>query len=306
MRPALLLGLLSFSLITRAAGAAEETKPTTPTAQPAKAKTGKGRPIVLGPDDKPAYGEPPASIFQRQEDIPRGKLEGIEYVSKTVGTTRRLQVYTPPGYSKDKSYPVLYLLHGIGGDENEWQRFAKVDVLFDNLIAAGKAQPMIVVLPNGRARKDDRATGDIYAAAPAFANFERDLLDDVIPTIEKKYGADAKREQRALAGLSMGGGQTFNFGLSHLDTFAWVGGFSAAPNTKPPATLLPDPVAAKKQLKLLWVSCGNRDGLLSISQGMHTYLKEKEVPHVWHVDGNGHDPTHWRNALYWFSQQLFR
>ena len=172
MRPALLLGLLSFSLITRAAGAAEETKPTTPTAQPAKAKTGKGRPIVLGPDDKPAYGEPPASIFQRQEDIPRGKLEGIEYVSKTVGSTRRLQVYTPPGYSKDKSYPVLYLLHGIGGDENEWQRFAKVDVLFDNLIAAGKAKPMIVVLPNGRARKDDRATGDIYAAAPAFANFD--------------------------------------------------------------------------------------------------------------------------------------
>ena len=104
----------------------------------------------------------------------------------------------------------------------------------------------------------------------------------------------------------MGGGQTFNFGLTHLDTFAWIGGFSAAPNTKAPSALLPDPEAARRQLKLLWVSCGNRDGLLGISQGLHAYLKEKAVPHVWHVDGNGHDPTHWRNALYWFSQQLFR
>lgn len=305
MRP-VLLGLLSLSLLTLPAPSAEETKPTPPAAQPPAAKAGRGRAIVLGPDDKPAYGEPPAGVFQRQADIPHGKLEVIEYASKTVGTNRRLQVYTPPGYRQDKPYPVLYLLHGIGGDENEWQRFAQIDVLFDNLIAAGKAKPMIVVLPNGRARKDDRATGDIYAAAPAFANFERDLLDDVIPTIEKKYGADPKREQRALAGLSMGGGQTFNFGLTRLDTFAWVGGFSAAPNTKPPATLLPDPSVAKKQLKLLWVSCGNRDSLLSISQGMHAYLKEKEVPHVWHVDGNGHDRTHWRNSLYWFSQQLFR
>jgi len=306
----LLLRLAVCALALPFAQAADEPKvepkAETKASQPPGNKGGPGRKIVLGPDDKPAFGEPPASIFQRRADIPQGKLETIEYASKTVGTSRRLQVYTPPGFTPDKPYPVLYLLHGIGGDENEWQRFAKIDVLFDNLIAAGKAKPMIVVLPNGRARKDDRATGDIYAAAPAFANFEHDLLDDVLPTIEKKYGAPAKREQRALAGLSMGGGQTFNFGLTHLDTFAWIGGFSAAPNTKAPATLMPDPAAAKKQLKLLWVSCGNRDGLLGISQGMHAFLKEKEVPHVWHVDGNGHDATHWRNSLYWFSQQLFR
>ena len=229
----------------------------------------------------------------------------IEYESKTVGTTRKMQVYTPPGYTTDKKYPVLYLLHGIGGDETEWERFATPDVLLDNLIADGKAVPMIIVMPNGRAQKNDRADAGM-GAAPAFAKFEHDLLDDVIPTIQSRYSAYTDREHRALAGLSMGGGQTLNFGLTHLDTFAWLGSFSAAPNTKPPAELVPDPAAVKEQLKVFWISAGNKDGLISISQGMHAYLKEKGVPHIWHVDGNGHDPNHWRNSLYYFAQQIFR
>ncbi len=229
----------------------------------------------------------------------------IEYDSKTVGTTRKMNVYTPPGYTPDKKYPVLYLLHGIGGDETEWERFATPDVLLDNLIADGKAVPMIIVMPNGRAQKNDRPEGNIYAAAPAFANFERDLLDDVIPTIQSRYSTYTNRENRALAGLSMGGGQTLNFGLTHLDTFAWLGGFSSAPNTKTPAELVPDPVAAKAQIKLLWLSAGNKDGLIFIGQGMHAYLKTNDVPHVWNVDGNGHDATHWRNNLYYFLQQIF-
>jgi enterochelin esterase-like enzyme len=165
---------------------------------------------------------------------------------------------------------------------------------------------MIVVMPNGRAQKNDRAEGDVFASGPAFATFERDLLDDVIPTIEARYSVQADREHRALAGLSMGGGQSLNFGLAHLDTFAWVGGFSSAPNTKPPEQLVPDPDAAKRQLKLLWVACGNKDGLIRISQGVHAYLKEKGVPHVWHVDGNAHDPTEWKNNLYLFVQRIFR
>ena len=200
----------------------------------------------------------------------------IEYDSKTVGTKRKMQVYTPPGYSPDKKYPVLYLLHGIGGDETEWQRFAHPDVLLDNLIADGKAVPMIIVMPNGRAQKDDRAGPNAMATAPAFAKFERDLLDDVIPAIQSRYSTYTNRENRALAGLSMGGGQSLNFGLAHLDTFAWVGGFSSAPNTKKPAELVPDPAAAKEKIKLLWLSCGNKDGLIRISQGMHAYLKEKQ------------------------------
>jgi enterochelin esterase-like enzyme len=275
-------------------------------AEPRRRPRGSNAPIVLGPDDKPAFPDPPAGFDARRNGIPQGKLEMIEYDSKTVGTKRKMQVYTPPGYSSKKKYPVLYLLHGIGGDETEWQRFAKPNVLLDNLIADGKAVPMIIVMPNGRAQKNDRAEGDVFAAAPAFATFERDLLDDVIPAIESRYSASTNREQRALAGLSMGGGQSLNFGLAHLDTFAWVGGFSSAPNTKPPAELVPDPAVATNNLKLLWLSCGNKDGLINISQRLHAHLKEKGVPHIWHVDDNGHDATHWKNSLYYFAQRIFR
>jgi enterochelin esterase-like enzyme len=267
---------------------------------------GFGGPIELGPDDEQTYPDPDDSIVAKRKDIPHGKLEMIEYESKTVGTTRKLNVYTPPGYNADKKYPVLYLLHGIGGDETEWQRFATPNVMLDNLIAEGKAEPMIIVMPNGRAQKNDRAEGNVMAAAPAFAVFERDLLDDVIPAIESRYSVDPSREKRALAGLSMGGGQSLNFGLTHLDKFAWVGGFSSAPNTKSPAELVPDPGAAKKQLKLLWLSCGNKDGLIRISQGMQRHLKKNDVPHIWNVDGHGHDATHWRNNLYHFARKLFK
>lgn len=276
-----------------AAGPAEPSIPARP-----------GQAAEIGPDDKPAFDPPPAGFNAMREDIPHGKLEIITYESKTVGTTRKMQVYTPPGYSKDKKYPVLYILHGIGGDETEWQRFAKVDALMDNLFADKKAEPMIVVMPNGRAQKDDRANAGM-GAAPAFAVFERDLLDDVIPAIDSRYATRTDREGRALAGLSMGGGQTLNFGLGHLDTFAWIGAFSSAPNTKPPAELIPDPGKAK-ELKLLMLTCGNKDGLIRISKNVHKHLKEQDVPHVWHVDGNGHDPTHWASSLYTFAQRIFR
>lgn len=113
------------------------------------------------------------------------------------------------------------------------------------------------------------------------------------------------RKYRALAGLSMGGGQSLNFGLGNLDTFAWVGGFSSAPNTKPSEQLVPNPDEARK-LKLLWVSCGDKDGLMYISQRVHTYLKEKNVPHIWHVDSGPHDFSVWKNDLYLFSQRIFR
>ena len=264
------------------------------------------QPVKLNPDDVPAFPEPPAGIDKRRDDVPHGKLEMISYESKTVGTTRKMNVYTPPGYSKDTKYPVLYLLHGIGGDETEWERFAHPDVMLDNLIQGGKATPMIVVMPNGRAQKNDRAEGDAFRSAPAFATFEQDLLNDVIPAIESRYSVQGDREHRALAGLSMGGGQTLNFGLAHLDTFAWLGAFSAAPNTKPASQLVNDPAAAKSKLKFLMLSCGNKDGLMRVSQGVHAYLKENGVPHTWHVDDNAHDPPHWRNSLYHFAQRIFR
>jgi enterochelin esterase-like enzyme len=267
---------------------------------------GFGGPIELGPDDKPAFADPPAGFNARRENVPHGELTMVQYDSKTVGTRRQMLVYTPPGYSTDRKYPVLYLLHGIGGDETEWQRLCHPENILDNLLADGKIQPMVVVMPNGRAQVNDRAEGNVYASAPAFANFENDLLKDVIPTIESRYSVYTNRENRALAGLSMGGGQSLNFGLAHLDTFAWVGGFSSAPNTKPPAELVPDPADAREKLKLLWLSCGNKDGLIRISQGVHNYLKEKNVPHIWHVDSNAHDGTEWANNLYLFVQHIFK
>ena len=267
---------------------------------------GFGAPIELGPDDKPAFADPPAGFSDRRENIPHGETTMVEYDSKTVGTRRKMLVYTPPGYSIDRKYPVLYLLHGIGGDETEWQRFCHPENIVDNLLADGKIQPMIVVMPNGRAQVNDRAKGNVFASAPAFANFENDLLKDVIPAIEARYSVTADREHRALAGLSMGGGQSLNFGLGHLDVFAWVGGFSSAPNTKPPAELVPDPAVATEKLKLLWLACGNKDGLIRISQGVHHYLKEQNVPHIWHVDSNAHDATEWANNLYLFAQHIFR
>jgi enterochelin esterase-like enzyme len=289
-------------------GAAAQEQPARP-APPRPRRGGRGGfggQITLGPDDKPAFDDPPAGFNMVRNNIPHGKLEMIQYDSKTVGTRRNMNVYTPPGYSAEQKYPVLYLLHGIGGDETEWQRLCKPEVIMDNLLADGKVEPMIIVMPNGRAQKNDRAEGNTFATAPAFANFEGDLLQDVIPAIESRYSVIADREHRALAGLSMGGGQSLNFGLGHLDTFASVGGFSSAPNTKSPAELVPDPDAAREKLKLLWLGCGNKDGLIRISQGMHAYLKENKVPHIWHVDSHGHDGQEWSKNLYLFAQQLFK
>lgn len=252
--------------------------------------------------------EGPKGFDQLRTAITHGKIDTISYVSKTVGTTRKALVYTTPGFSKDKKYPVLYLLHGIGGDEKEWLKGGTPQIILDNLFAEGKIKPMIVVLPNGRAIKDDRATGNVMAPdkVQGFATFERDLLDDLIPFIEKTYSTLTDRENRAIAGLSMGGGQSLNFGLGNLDKFAWVGGFSSAPNTKMPEVLVPNPEEAKKKLKLLWISCGDKDGLITYSKRTHDYLLQNNVPHVYYLEPGGHDFKVWKNGLYMFSQFLFK
>lgn len=272
----------------------------------ASAQPKKEGKITLGPDDKAAFPAAPDGFDKKRDRIERGNVETVEYDSKTVGNKRKALVYTPPGYKKDGAYPVLYLLHGIGGDETEWKRGGAPDVILDNLYADKKATPMIVVMPNGRAQPNDRAEGNVFAHAKAFETFEGDLLKDLIPFVEKTYPVKKDREARALAGLSMGGGQSLNFGLGNLDTFAWVGGFSSAPNTRQPEKLLPAPEEAAKKLKLLWVSCGDKDGLINVSQRTHAYLKEKKVPHVWHMDSGGHDFRVWKNDLYLFAQQIFR
>ncbi|MGZ5136161.1 MAG: alpha/beta hydrolase, partial [Flavitalea sp.] len=266
--------------------------------------------IVVGASAKTQSIEKqaPKGFDSLRSGIVHGKIDTITYASKTVGIKRRALIYTPPGYSKNKKYPVLYLLHGIGGDEKEWLNGGKPQVILDNLYAEGKLQPMIVVMPNGRAMKDDRAVGNVFDSAKvrAFATFENDLLNDLIPFVERSFPVLKDREHRAIAGLSMGGGQSLNFGLGNLDKFAWVGGFSSAPNTKKPEELVPDPAEAKEKLRLLWISCGDNDGLITFSKRTHDYLAEKGVPHIYYIEPGAHDFKVWKNGLYMFSQFLFK
>ena len=250
----------------------------------------------------------PQGFDEPRTGIARGKLDTVLYTSKTVGVKRKALVYTPPQYSKGKKYPVFYLLHGIGGDEKEWLRGANPQVILDNLYAEKKLAPMIVVMPNGRAMKDDRAGGNVFDSAKvqAFAIFEKDLLNDLIPYVERKYSVLKDREHRAIAGLSMGGGQSLNFGLGNLDKFAWIGAFSAAPNTKTPEELVPDPAKARQELKLLWISCGASDGLITFSKRTHDYLVKNDVPHIYYIEPGVHEFKVWKNGLYMFSQLIFK
>ena len=310
---------------TAAQAAAVQPGQANPVAVGARGGRGGFRgPVTLSPEDnKEAFPKPPEGFDKVREGTAHGTLERIDYDSKTVGVKRWMEVYTPPGYAKDKKYPILFLLHGIGGNENrEWTRNGKANVVIDNLIADKKIEPMIVVFPNGNATTNTAnagrgggrgGRGGFGGGDPAALagdgwgkNFENDLIKDIIPFIESHYSVYADREHRALAGLSMGGGQSLDFGLGNLDTFAYVGGFSSAPNTRMPEVLVPDPAKATKMLKVLWVSCGNKDGLMTFSLRTHVYLKEKNVPHLWHVDDNAHDFKHWKNSLYWFAQQIFK
>jgi enterochelin esterase-like enzyme len=250
----------------------------------------------------------PAGFDVVQNDIPHGKIDSFNYKSKTIGTTRQSLIYTPPGFSKKKKYPVLYLLHGIGGDNKEWLNGGHPEVILDNLYATGKVEPMIIIMPNGRAMKNDSATGNIFAPdkVQAFATFEKDLLNDLIPYVQKHYPVYTDREHRAIAGLSMGGGQSLNFGLANLDKFAWIGAFSAAPNTKTPEELVPNPEEARQKIKLLWISCGASDGLVGFSQRTHDYLVKNKVPHIYYIEPGIHDFKVWKNGLYMFSQLIFK
>lgn len=293
-----------------------------------------------------AYPLAPDGFDVRSDGIARGKVERIEYESSVVVGKRPAVIYTPPGYTSERRYPVLYLLHGIGGNETHWTNFGSADAILDNLIADGKAVPMIVVMPNGRASNEPqtlfggrgapgaRGGGGGAAAGPpggggpeaaggapggrgrlgggamavefeAYAAFERELIDDLIPYVESHYSVNSDREYRALAGLSMGGGQSLNFGLGNLDVFASVGGFSSAPNTEQPAELVPDPARASQMLDLLWVSCGDEDSLFAISEGVHDYLAANDVPHIWQIDVGAHTFPVWKNDLYHFASLVF-
>ncbi|PYG87658.1 enterochelin esterase-like enzyme [Ruminiclostridium sufflavum DSM 19573] len=255
-----------------------------------------------------SFAAPPSGFDSYKSNIPHGNVTTITYHSKTTGTDRKAMVYTPPGYSTGQKYNVLYLLHGIGGDHTEWYNGGSPNVILDNLYAEKKLSPMIVIMPNGRAMADDRAVGDIYSAdkVAAFENFQYDLLNDLIPYVEAHYPVLTNRVNRAIGGLSMGGGQALNFGLKYMDYFAYAGGFSPAPNTYSPGIMVPNPSEAASKMKVIWIGCGEQDGLYSTAQGVHNYLAQKNVPHTWYSASGNHDFTFWKDSLYQYSQLIFK
>ena len=207
--------------------------------------------------------------------IKRGKLETVEYDFKdALSGKQRMVVYLPPNYPQDAPYPVLYLLHGAGDDETSWQKQGAADSILDRLYAEKKIVAMIVVMPNAQGRS---------------SAFEQDLLEAVIPYVESHYATQRDGRLRAIAGVSLGGWQALSIGLTHTDRFAWVGGFSPALNDVLPANY-------SGQLKLLWLSCGDRDGLLEVvCEPIHKTLEERNIPHVWHVSPGEHEWPVWKN-----------
>lgn len=256
----------------------------------------------------------PEGFDVEREGIARGNIVTVEYDSNSIGAKRKMNIYTPPGYSEDEEYPVFYLLHGMGDDHTGWQMKGSANVIFDNLYADKKLAPMIVVMPNGNATTETGGGGFGRGGGRGGAGgwggwgepFEKDLVESIIPYIEENYPVIADREHRTLAGLSMGGGQSLSMGLSHMDLFSAVGGFSSAPNLVPADQLITDPNEVKEKVKILWVSCGDSDGLMGNSSNFHTTLKEMEIPHIWHVDFGGHSWNVWKNDLYLLSQKLFQ
>jgi enterochelin esterase-like enzyme len=244
----------------------------------------------------------PKGFDKKRDDIARGKVETIEYDSKSVGTKRKMVIYTVPGIAAADKVPVLYLLHGAGDDETGWKVKGSADIILDNLYADKKLAPMVVVMPNGFTNKGGgKGKGGKGGGGDGL---EKDLLQDIIPYVESHYPVKTDRESRAIVGLSMGGGQALRIGLKNLDHFAWVGGFSSAIFGK--TELITDGPAATKKLRLLWVSCGDKDSLLKGSEAFHASLEKLQVPHIWHLEPGGHTWTVWKNDLYLVSQMLFR
>jgi enterochelin esterase-like enzyme len=244
------------------------------------------------------------------QPVPHGTVHINWLQSKSLGAPRSIYVYTPPGYEEGKStYPVLYLLHGSGDTETTWVAVGRANLILDNLIAAGKAKPMLVVMPYGRPLPVVTLVasgGQPQTGTDAFAN---DLLQDVIPFVEKLYRASAKADDRALAGLSMGGGQTLQIGLSHLDTFHSLGVFSAAARGNSEEQFkdfFADSAAANKKLKLFYLACGKADSLFPGSQGLHDALDRHHIRHTFVASEEGHVWRNWRNYLADLVPQLFR
>jgi enterochelin esterase family protein len=249
----------------------------------------------------------PSLAFYDAQPVPHGDIRTHWYHSKSLDSVRRLTVYTPPGYDKNRSsrYPVLYLFHGANADENAWYRLGRANLILDNLLAAGKIHPFIVVMPFG------------YGVTPGgpqtdnTAKFGKDLIEDVIPYIESSYRAFTDRGNRAIVGLSMGGGQALGIGLNNVDLFSYVGGFSSglgnsANYPKTYAKLVANADEANKRLKLVWIGCGTEDGQFAQSKSLSEFLTANNVKHTFRETSGAHTWMVWRRYLHEISPLLFK
>jgi enterochelin esterase family protein len=253
------------------------------------------------PADRPLYYDP--------RPVPRGVVHVHWYESNSLGSLRSVYVYTPPGYESGRSRcPVFYLLHGAGDTESGWVTVGRANVILDNLIAEGKARPMVVVMPFGHTQAS-MGLGSTALANPDRSLFTRDLLEDVMPLVERLYRVSNQPDQRAIAGLSMGGGQALNIGLTRLDTFGWIGAFSSALMRMEPektfAGLLADPAASNKKLHLLWIACGKQDNLFEANQRFSELLNKHQVKHTFVATEGAHQWRVWRRYLNEFVPLLF-
>ena len=253
-------------------------------------------------------GNPPR-IWEFQ-DVPHGAVRLHDYQSKALGRLRHLRVYTPPDYDHgNRRYPVLYLFHGSGDNEATWTAFGHAHWILDNLIAAGKANPMIVVMTDGHAYSP-QFTGmpSTNMISRNITDFEHDLLGHVVPWVEANYRVRKEAASRAIAGLSMGGGQSLTIGLNHPELFGWVGGFSSFVRDPQSvlAKALANPEATNKKLKLLWIACGKEDRLVENSRQFVEVLKKNGVRHEFLETGGNHSWPVWRRHLAQFAPLLFQ
>ena len=258
---------------------------------------GSAKNLVSVPGDEP--------MFYEEQQVPHGTMHAHRYESKSLGVTRALHVYTPPGYetNPEAKYPVLYLFHGFGDCADAWTVVGRANVIADNLLANNKAKPLIIVMPYGHTPSSPpemRSVGRYEA-------FERDLIEDVIGYVRKHYRASADRKDRAVAGLSMGGGQALTVGLGNLELFGWIGAFSSAvPRGQKLDNLLAEPKSINDKLELLWIGCGNKDFLFQTNQQFIERLKAEQVKHVAHITDGAHEWRLWRRYLHEFIPLLFR
>jgi enterochelin esterase-like enzyme len=246
--------------------------------------------------------------------VPHGEIHHHFYKSGVVGDDRDFFVYTPPGYDPraKQTYPVLYLLHGFSDDASAWTAVGRANVILDNLIAQGKAKPMLVVMPLGYGapevlKPNSGVFRDRSLTERNFDKFREALLTEVIPRVEAEYLVIKDRNSRAIAGLSMGGSESLLTGLNNLDKFGWIGAFSSGGITEDFDKEFPA-VNSKsaEQLHLLWIACGTEDRLIDINRKFRAWLASKNIKHVDIETPGMHTWMVWRRNLTEFSSLLFR